>query len=89
MTDIILTEPTRHEKQVTCECCLLTTMRDCPRCKFLVEYTPTTSKDVYDMFIRLWGDARSPEHVAYYSQLTDGEQYDQTQLTDCEIAEIS
>lgn len=43
-----------------------------------------TSADIYRMWKRLWGNL-TPEQVAHYSDMTDGEQYDQTQLTDAEI----
>lgn len=46
--------------------------------------THATSADIYRMWKRLWGE-RTPEQVAHYSDMTDGEQYDQTQLTDAEM----
>ena len=50
-------------------------------------YPRATPADVYATWRKLWGN-RPPEQVANYSDLTDGEQYDQTQLTDAEIAEM-
>lgn len=79
-----MTEFTRTTKQANCEACHLgTAMKDCPACKFHIEYQNATSADVYRMWKRLWGN-RTPEQVAFYSDMTDGEQYDQTQLTDKE-----
>lgn len=46
-----------------------------------------TPADIFRVWRELWGD-RTPEQVSGYSDLTDGEQYDQTQLTNAEIAEM-
>jgi len=46
-----------------------------------------TSADIFRIWRELWGN-RTPEQVANYSDLTGGEQYDRTQLTDAETSEM-
>lgn len=53
----------------------------------MVAPTRATPADVYATWRKLWGN-RTSKQVAHHSDMTDGEQYDQTQLTDAEIAEM-
>jgi len=83
-----MTNFTRHEKQANCEACTLANvLKDCPACAFYIEYPRVIPEDVMRIWKQLWGNS-TPEQVAYYSDMTGGEQYDRTQLTDAEIAEL-
>lgn len=53
----------------------------------LRDYPRATPADIFRIWRELWS-SRTPEQVANYSDLTGGEQYDRTQLTDEEIAEM-